>query len=143
MLRRIPNHGIGFGILKHIKDLYRGLNAEICFNYLGQFDSENRGMGAITASNVSTGSNSNSKNVSGNQITLNGSVDNDELVFTVSFACNNYTKKSIEEFADLYIDSIKEVIDVCLGQEEVVKTASDFGLDISQDALNEIFDLLG
>ena len=26
-------------------------------------------------------------------------------------------------------------------EEETVKTASDFGLDISQDALNEIFDL--
>jgi non-ribosomal peptide synthase protein (TIGR01720 family) len=44
-LRRVPQRGIGYGILRYLKtaspisaELDQGGQGEICFNYLGQFD---------------------------------------------------------------------------------------------------------
>jgi len=42
-IRTIPNHGIGYGILKYMSDAGKTMEtkrAEIRFNYLGQFDRE-------------------------------------------------------------------------------------------------------
>ncbi|MBR5773425.1 MAG: AMP-binding protein, partial [Clostridia bacterium] len=141
MLRKIPNHGIGYGILKYLKCRYDNIRSEVCFNYLGQFDTEANNMEGIEISPLSVGESIAAANAPHNRVTFNGSVKGGKLIFEIIYASNYYTRAQIEQLGSLYCDAIIRINNVCSGQEETVKTASDFGLDISQDALNEIFDL--
>lgn len=115
MLRRIPNHGIGYGILKYNKDKYRNVGSEICFNYLGHFDNEMKSNELLTASSISTGRSVAIRNKLNNGITFDGSVFNSRLVFDITYDGGRYTDEDINLLGTYYLSAISDVVKTCFG----------------------------
>ncbi|WP_027627413.1 condensation domain-containing protein [Ruminiclostridium cellobioparum] len=143
MLRRIPHHGVGYGVAKHLGQYeWANVEADLCFNYLGHLDHELGANGRIAASNLSCGSSIPRENISKQSITMNGSITGGKLRFDVAYNRGRYSRQSMEQFCQRYIESIKTIVQYCISQEKVVKTASDYGIfDVSQDVLKELNDM--
>ncbi len=148
-LRSLPNHGIGYGILRYLsrdRDLAESLcalpSAEISFNYLGQFDpvlpeswlrlSPNRGLDASPQGHRSHLLEINSF-VSGGQLQLN---------WTYSEALHQ--PSTIADLAQRYIEALRSLI----AQEATTRyTPADFSdfqwSQWSQTDLNDILTAIG
>jgi non-ribosomal peptide synthase protein (TIGR01720 family) len=144
-LRRIPNHGVGYGILKyltnpeHKQELTCKLQPEISFNYLGQFDHD-----------IATELFSLSPLAMGRQITTNydkvrkpldisGIVINGELIMSFDFDTNIYHPEMISALLENYQTALLDVIEYCVGKMTVELTPSDFEAnDLSVAELEKI-----
>ncbi|WP_164779829.1 condensation domain-containing protein, partial [Paenibacillus kobensis] len=128
MLRRIPNHGIGYGVAKYLgEDQWPDTEADLCFNYLGHMDHELGVAERITASNLSCGSSIADDNMPKQGITMDGSVSGGKLRFAIAYNKGRYSEESIEQFCQYYVQSINTIVQHCVSQKVVIKTASDFG----------------
>jgi amino acid adenylation domain-containing protein/non-ribosomal peptide synthase protein (TIGR01720 family) len=147
-LRRIPNNGIGCGLLRYLTDPRKTggasfeINPEITFNYMGQFHDESGGT-VFTASPMKTGNTVNPEMEVTQLITINGVVMGD--VLEISFTYNKYLFKRsrIGELVDCYKNSLSEIIRHCTGKEKEELTPSDVGDDeLSLVELEEIQDMI-
>lgn len=145
-IRAVPNHGLGYGVLRWLTpaDLKKGVELpdlpRICFNYLGVFDAD-FGSGPFIPADEAQGA------------TLGGEVEAD---FTLEFNCSviggvlsvylRYDRrlieaKSAEQLAGGMLAQLRKLIAHCCQVEDAVITPSDIsydGLDIDQlDALLE------
>ncbi|WP_281278968.1 condensation domain-containing protein, partial [Paenibacillus kobensis] len=128
MLRTIPNHGIGYGVAKYLGPYkWPDVEAGIGFNYLGHMDHELGAEGRIRASNLSCGSSIADDNMPKQGIAMNGSVSGGKLRFAIAYNKGRYSAQSIEQFCQNYVQSINTIVQHCVSQKEVIKTASDFG----------------
>ncbi|WP_240480125.1 non-ribosomal peptide synthetase, partial [Paenibacillus fonticola] len=128
MLRTIPNHGIGYGVAACLgQDKWPDVEAGLCFNYLGHMDHEFGAEGRITVSNLSCGSSIAEENMPKQGITMNGSVSGGKLRFAIAYNKGRYSGQSIAQFCQNYVQSIQMIVQHCVFQKEVIKTASDFG----------------
>ena len=143
-MMKIPNNGVGYGILKYIgeygKDARDFNNAsQIRFNYLGQFDKEVDN-DLFSISNIYTGEESATENFMTTGIDINCMVVNG--VFTVEFAFNKkqYKLETLESFKNSYMENLKAVIDHTIKEEKVHFTPSDFnGCPLNQRELDSLF----
>jgi surfactin family lipopeptide synthetase A len=143
MLRKVPNKGMGYGVLRYLSDaLPRREEAEIAFNYLGSIDTETGSQdGAFGMSAYSAGRSVALENLLKDTLSINGMVSGGLFNVEISYRKDRFTDEEAEQFAAGYREALQDVIHVCLNQEEVVKTSSDFGLDddtISQTLLEAI-----
>ena len=138
-LRKIPENGIGYGILRYLSSgkQISGINDDtgkpgIIFNYLGQMsdtvskDSEWKiGSRSIILSRNVTG-------VRTHSIEINSIITNNKLKMNFTFSRNIHKKETIETFAGFYRSALLSVIDHCKNPEAGGYTVSDFsesGLD--------------
>lgn len=143
-LKRVPNKGIGYGILKYLtedelkKDIEFRLKPEISFNYLGQVDKDIE-IDLFQMSQLSTGENVSEENKVNGQVVINGIVINEELNFTFTFNANEFEKKDINELANAYIRSLTVIIQHCMSKQEAEVTPTDLGdKELSIDELDYI-----
>ncbi|WP_242958468.1 condensation domain-containing protein, partial [Clostridium cavendishii] len=130
LLRRIPNKGISYGIIKYcsnseIKDKIKfNLNPEISFNYLGQFD-EDMNNDIFTSSPLSSGIavSLNSKNLY--LLDFLGILKDKKLILNIRYSDNQYNEQTITLLANNYKTNLINLINYCLSKEESEKTASD------------------
>ncbi|WP_026906946.1 non-ribosomal peptide synthetase [Paucisalibacillus globulus] len=125
-LRRIPNKGIGYGILKYLSkyELKEAMQPEVSFNYLGQFDQEISGEN-FTLSEIKGG-----ESISRNSIRLYpldfvGYVLNGEFNLTLNYSREEFHDESMEQLLQDYMDQIKLIISHCVSRENVEITVSD------------------
>lgn len=138
-LRKIPENGIGYGILRYLSPgkQFSGSNddtgkAGIIFNYLGQMSDT-----VSKDSEWKIGSRSVllSRNINGlrtHAIEINSIISNGRLKMNFIFSRNIHKKETIEKFADFYRSALLSVIDHCRNPEAGGYTVSDFsesGLD--------------
>ena len=128
-LRRIPNKGIGYGILKYLtlsrnKDLLRcNLKPEISFNYLGQFDIETD-HAVFSIADVSLG-------VSPDMdcsyaIDINGMVNKGRLTLTFAYHNGEYERETIAMIAASFQENVAQIINHCAKRDYTEPTPSDF-----------------
>lgn len=118
MLRRVPNHGLGYGLLFAPEDL----EADIYFNYLGEMK-QNRNEKTVS---YSTGlSIAKSNRLPGN-INLNGSVIDGKLYFAITYDKQLYSDEKMQALAAAYVEKLNEVIEYCASRKESEKTVTDF-----------------
>jgi non-ribosomal peptide synthase protein (TIGR01720 family) len=135
MLRKVPNHGMGYGLLKNE---FQEVSADICFNYLGEID-----MGNKDSVGYSSGISVAEENRLPGTININGSIIQGQLCFTVIYDRSKYENETIEKLAKLYKDSLNEIVVYCTKQDQTVKTVSDFGsLQLKSVELDEIVELV-
>jgi amino acid adenylation domain-containing protein/non-ribosomal peptide synthase protein (TIGR01720 family) len=147
MLRRIPNKGIGYGILKYLTPAEKraGLifthNPGISFNYLGQFGQEHKsGSGLFQGSGLSVGNTINPELEAAFAIDINGMIgQKGELVLGFSFNKYEYKKSTIEKLVDLYRSNLLKIIRHCTKKQEKELTPSD--LTYSDFSIEELEDL--
>lgn len=116
MLRSIPNHGLGYSIIKNSL-LYEAAEIEpdISFNYLGEIDRERKDNSVLEKSLLPDGVQIARENIFSN-IILNGVVDSGRFVMEIWYDKAKYTQNAIDGLLKCYERMLDEVVEHCTGQ---------------------------
>lgn len=142
VLHKIPNNGIGYGMLKeHTSALHNdSFVPQIEFNFLGQFqDSRNNSLYEIRHENVG-------RTVSPHEICprlfmINGIVDKDCLKIDILYNTAQFKEETVYRLSQAYQKSISTIRQHCLQQDGSVATPSDFDFSaIEMEDLDSIFE---
>jgi amino acid adenylation domain-containing protein/non-ribosomal peptide synthase protein (TIGR01720 family) len=143
-LRRIPNKGIGFGILKYLSP-YRSLLAPhehpaISFNYLGEFREEkNNGNELFTFSRLNTGNSSDPRMAYYYLLNINGLLINNALQFHFAYNPSHYNENTLMKLTALFKTALLEIIEHCMYINSPLQTPTDYGYsDLSLENLDTI-----
>ena len=130
-LRRIPQRGVGYGILRYLSGeaaLQSRPEPAMVFNYLGQFDSAVAGSKLLRFATESNGSWHNPKQKRRHALEINSLVMNDRMEFDFTYSPGLRDEKKIQEFADGFLNALREVIAHCQSPDAGGRTPSDFPL---------------
>ncbi|MCU0286117.1 MAG: amino acid adenylation domain-containing protein, partial [Acidobacteria bacterium] len=131
-LRRIPNKGTGYGILKYLTDskntheLEFTLKPQIRFNYLGQFDADVKQLSFFEPAKESTGSSQSPNNKRDYLIDVSGLTANGRLTMTISFNKTHFKPGTTAAFAENVAFALRHLIAFCSAKENSEPTPSDF-----------------
>jgi amino acid adenylation domain-containing protein/non-ribosomal peptide synthase protein (TIGR01720 family) len=144
-LRRIPNRGIGYGLLRYCSGDARiaaQLEAlpkpEITFNYLGQFGPALPAASPVTVAHESFGSLSSLDERRLSVIDINGGVSEGQLQFSWTYSVNIHRRSTIQNLASDFMASLRDLIAHCQSPDAGGYTPSDFSTArLSQDKLDK------
>ncbi|WP_144028932.1 non-ribosomal peptide synthetase, partial [Paenibacillus tyrfis] len=128
-LRQIPQKGIGYGLLKHLsvqgedRTLY-GIQPEISFNYLGQFD-QDFANSALQLSPYSVGTSLSGNRTQNYALDINGMISEGALQLTIGYSGKEYQRETMERLAGMVRQALQEVIGHCVEKEKPELTPSD------------------
>ncbi|WP_033679169.1 non-ribosomal peptide synthetase, partial [Bacillus gaemokensis] len=123
MLRNVPNHGIGYGLLME-ED--HGAKPDLYFNYLGELNSYTENESSRNITTFSTGLSIAEENRLPGTINFNGSIAQSKLCFVVTYDAKRYLEETINKLGVLYKEILIEIVEYCSNQKESTKTASDY-----------------
>ncbi|XLS27832.1 amino acid adenylation domain-containing protein [Flavobacteriaceae bacterium M23B6Z8] len=146
MLHRIPQKGIGYGILRYlspsleIKESLEKPFESIVFNYLGDFDnsvSDEEATADIDFANEDAGAEISILNQNNHLIAVNSMIVKGQLHLEWSYDSTRFRNDTISEVATCYIEMLQLIIQHCSEITEVIKTPGDYGISegISFDRL--------
>ncbi|MBW9155186.1 amino acid adenylation domain-containing protein [Clostridium tagluense] len=147
-LRKVPNKGIGYGVLKYISDgLDNSINPEISFNYLGSFDEDIKSE-LFTMSNISHGKSVSPYCKNLFVIDINGMVVGQQLNVSFNFNNKEYYEYTILNIASKFKENLSNIIDYCISKEEQEVSPSDYEnkhvtidqLENLEESLKDIFE---
>lgn len=154
-LRQIPNRGIGHGLLRHLCDereiveqLKALPEAEISFNYLGQFDQLHSSSAVFKLTNEPCGPEHSLKASRHHLLDITGMIIDGRLQLDWRYSANVHQRMTIETLAQGFIDALQTIISHCQSPTAGGYTPSDFPeANLSQqeldDLMNEIRELEG
>jgi len=145
-LRAIPDHGVGFGLLKHglaedyLKDVINSLpQPELIFNYLGQSDLALPMDSDWKISTRPTGAEQATDEQRSCLIEVNAIVSNGTLNMDWTYCPEIHKASTIEGLANGFSSALKELTTHCLDVNEGGFTPSDFPeANIEQDQLDAL-----
>ncbi|MDQ1349923.1 MAG: hypothetical protein QG657_224, partial [Acidobacteriota bacterium] len=145
-LRRIPRRGIGYGILKYLtaadkKGTFPStLEAEINFNYLGEF-----GFGMnndiFQVSELKTGYSLSPEMEKRTVLDISGLTVGGQLTLFISYNRRQYRRETIEGLAAVFRSKLSALIEYCAARE--VKTLTPSDLTYSEFTIDELDALVG
>ncbi len=149
-LRRIPNRGIGYGILRYLSqnaDRNKQLQAlpkpEVSFNYLGQFDQMRFQPVWQRFAQEKFGWSFSPKAKRSHLLDVVGQVVEGKLLLTMIYSQNIHRHSTIERLATEYNSTLKALIAHCTSPEAGGYTPTDFPLaDLDQQELDDLLDLI-
>jgi len=130
-LRRIPNKGIGYGILRFLTspekrdNLDFKLQPRMSFNYLGQFDADVQEK-SFSIARESAGSSQSPLTEREYELDVSGLIAGNRLGLSIAYGKNQFQKETIEKLAVVFKEKLLSLIDHCLTQKERVFSPSDF-----------------
>ena len=147
MLRRIPNKGIGYGLLKynHSGALPPSMkiSPEIAFNYLGQLDIDLK----LDDTNMQiVGFDLERSHQSQHPFALefNAIIWNRRMEILLGYHSKEFFRETISNLLGSYENNIGKIIEHCTKQQEIEYTPSDFGdLSLSLEELEIISEYIG
>jgi amino acid adenylation domain-containing protein/non-ribosomal peptide synthase protein (TIGR01720 family) len=149
-LRRVPNKGMGYGMLKyltaeeHKRDITFQSAPQVSFNYLGQFDADTEQMASFKMAGESGGRTMSLEEVGEYELDVSGILANHCLNMSVVFNPNQYRPETIDRLINHFESQLKTIISHCTRVERRQLTPSDFtykGLSIDAvDALTSQID---
>ncbi|MCU0286454.1 MAG: amino acid adenylation domain-containing protein, partial [Acidobacteria bacterium] len=148
ILRRIPNKGIGCGILKyltseeHKKEIEFKLRPQISFNYLGQFDADVKKLSFFEPAKESYGHSQGVNNKQEYLLDVIGMTVNNRLTMTISYNKTHFKRETMAGLNSNFQYELQCLIAFCAGREKRESTPSDFtykGLSI--EGFNRIMGL--
>lgn len=139
-LRKIPNKGIGFGVLKYLsKSLCDNNDRYVRFNYLGDFTNESD-YDYVRLLNEQIGSESSKENKLTCLLDINCFLVENKINVQLTYSKNNFIASTMEAFLDNLLNNIKMVINHCCNREKIEFTPSDFDVaDLSMEDLKNLF----
>ncbi|MBP5975680.1 amino acid adenylation domain-containing protein [Brasilonema sp. CT11] len=146
-LRVIPNKGIGYGLLRYLNvdaeisaQLEKIPQAEISFNYLGQFAQVVNTSSLMQVANEPMG---NSESLQGQRhclIDINAIIINEKLQIDWTYSSNIHQHETIENIAQEFVETLQDIIAHCLSPENAGYTPTDFPLiQLNQLEIDQIF----
>ncbi len=134
-LRAIPNRGIGYGLLRYLSEdasitsqLSSLPQAEVSFNYLGQFDWGRQENSLFKLATESIGSEHNKEGHRRHLLDINGIVVEGQLKLDWTYSNSFHQRATIEGLAHNYIQALRTIIAHCLSPEAFGYTPTDFPL---------------
>jgi non-ribosomal peptide synthase protein (TIGR01720 family) len=145
-LRRIPNKGIGYGILRYMGGdgtlgSFPG-DPEISFNYLGQVR-RRPPAGKTILSDLEVGDPINPEMATVHSLDITGVVVDDELTIAIRYLPGEYLTETIARFADRFQNSLRKIISHCCAKEKQESTLSDYvQSDMEEDEIEGLSNLI-
>lgn len=145
-LRRIPNQGIGFGVIKYLapESIREAFNAdrkpEICFNYLGQFDNDLQ-TDIFGISHLSPGLLISPELERDYALEFNGLISDGKLRFSIRYNQDEYREHTMRKLIENYQTQLLNLIHFCMGRDETELTPTDLGY--SKLSIEQLADLTG
>jgi amino acid adenylation domain-containing protein/non-ribosomal peptide synthase protein (TIGR01720 family) len=130
-LRRIPQRGVGYGILRYLSGdsaLKSRPEPAMLFNYMGQFDRAVAGSKLLRFAGESSGPWHSPKQKRRHVLEINSLVMNDRMEFEFTYSPALHDQRKIRQFADGFLNALKEVIAHCQLPNAGGRTPSDFPL---------------
>ncbi|UIN44643.1 bacitracin non-ribosomal peptide synthetase BacA [Bacillus licheniformis] len=130
-LRKIPNKGIGYGVLKYMTEELQKIQtqAPLSFNYFGEMNNDmNRKV--FSQSPFSPGESIGGKIVRHYAIEMNAISLNGELTIYTTFNQDQYQTSAIEQLNQSFKENLEKIVDHCVGKDGSDMTPSDYG-DVS------------
>ncbi len=128
--RAIPNHGIGYGLLRYLRKTEPVLNqpspAPIGFNYLGQFEQEQNQAAELGEPVSPLAPERDPENQRIHLLEISGNVTDNQLNLNFSFSQEQFNTTTIEQLASFYLEELQAIVQHCLSPEAGGYTASDF-----------------
>jgi non-ribosomal peptide synthase protein (TIGR01720 family) len=142
-IRKTPNSGIGYGILKYMSDAGKTMEtrrAEIRFNYLGQFDREVENP-LFSYCQQPTGSDAALENHMTAAIEINAMILNDVFTADINYNKDAFKESTMTSFAENYLKNLEEILTHIKSEDDVHFTPSDFDtVDLGEDDLAALFE---
>ncbi len=143
-LREIPQNGIGYGVLRYLREdeisaMLRELPpAEVLFNYLGQFDSVLSGSKLLRVADEASGLAQGEQERRRHALEIDLSVSHGQLRMTWSYSEHLHRRSTIEWLAAEYGDALRELIRHCQAPQSGGFTPADFpSAKLSQKELDK------
>jgi non-ribosomal peptide synthase protein (TIGR01720 family) len=141
-MRSIPNGGIGYGALRHIKNVFCDIKSpEIIFNFLGT-QTHSKSENAIKKTWL-TEKLRDPRSERDYKLEVNLAITDTILKGSFSFGRNVHNVQTITALIDTFKKQIQAICEYCSQVEKGRYTPSDFSdIDISQDDLDTLLDSL-
>ncbi|HET9714426.1 MAG TPA: amino acid adenylation domain-containing protein [Pyrinomonadaceae bacterium] len=114
-LRAVPNKGIGYGLLRYMSDdaeVFKSLpQAQVNFNYLGQFDQTVGQSSGFGPAPESTGPTRTAEGRRMHLLEINGGISDGELSLAWNYSQNLHHRSTIERIAQRYLESLRSIIE--------------------------------
>nr|WP_268893041.1 non-ribosomal peptide synthetase [Paenibacillus lutrae] len=140
-LRRLPNKGVGYGVLAYrAEESLRvpEIRPEISFNYLGQWDREMTN-DVFAMSAVTPMSPISSRLERAHQLDLTALIKDGRFLCSIHYNGLAYREPTMRQFIDSYKQHLLSVIGHCMSKPESEATLSDYDDDeLTTDALQDI-----
>nr|QEO73861.1 condensation domain-containing protein [uncultured bacterium] len=144
-MRRIPEQGLGYGLLRHqgaesVQQRMREMpQAEVLFNYSGQFDQTLRESGMFGMAREDRGPDRSGKNQRQHLLEISGGVVDGQLQLTWVYSQQVHKRETVERVAADFIAALRQLIEQCQWGEVIGFTPSDFPeAELSQQELDEL-----
>ena len=149
-LHRVPRRGIGYGLLRYLsentglRDALQALpQAEVAFNYLGQFDQSQSESSHWKRLAELTGPNLSPRGHRPNLLEIDGSVNEKRLELVWTYSENVHRRSTIETLAEQFTKALRELIAHCGLPDAGGYTPSDFSkARLSQKELDKLISRL-
>jgi amino acid adenylation domain-containing protein/non-ribosomal peptide synthase protein (TIGR01720 family) len=130
-LRRIPDKGMGYGVLKYLakEESLQGKSPwDIVFNYLGQLDTATRKQALVQAADEPIGPGRGSEQLLRESLSVDSRIQNGCLEISWSYNGLEFDGQSIEALAETYRKNLESLIEHCADRKQTEATPSDYGL---------------
>ncbi|MFP7694024.1 plipastatin non-ribosomal peptide synthetase PpsC, partial [Bacillus subtilis] len=129
-LGRIPNKGVGYGMLKYLthpenKSITFSKTPEISFNYLGQFNDIER-QDTFRPSSLGSGKDITHTWKREQMIEMSAMAADKKLHFNLSYPPARFHKNTMEQLINRIEHFLLDIMKHCAGQQKAEKTLSDF-----------------
>ncbi|MEO7330759.1 MAG: condensation domain-containing protein, partial [Minicystis sp.] len=148
-LRAVPNRGIGYGLLRYLREdgiaakLRSRPSPAVSFNYFGQFDQAMNEGAPFRAGKESTGLNKSPRATRPHLLEVNAGIAGGRLHVRWSHSRGRHRDETIEALAARFQDALRALITHCLSTEAKGNTPSDFKkVDLSQKELADMLTIL-
>jgi len=146
--RRIPNKGIGYGILRYLtppelkENTQFNLQPEISFNYLGQFNMDKQA-GPFEMSHYSPGQSMSPNRIKLHALDVSGIISMGQLHLSVGYNAHEFKEERIRDLMELYREKLEEIIEHCATHEGEELTPGDLSYaELESDELDELKSLV-
>jgi amino acid adenylation domain-containing protein/non-ribosomal peptide synthase protein (TIGR01720 family) len=151
-LRRIPNRGVGYGVLRYLSEdlqmrqrLGELAHAQVRFNYFGQFATNHAEAAPAKSCGVESGGPSCSP--AGRRyclLEINARVERGTLRVVWTFSENRHRRDTVQRLADDFLAALRELLNSARPGDKSNYSPSDFpNLNLNQDELDKLLGALG
>lgn len=139
-IRRIPDKGMSYGVLKYQDNMSMKLNACISYNYLGII-SNKQITSKFEISDIDFGLTQDKDMNRPYIFEFSGVIKKEELMITLQYNNEQYTYEQMNELLKQYRTNLLSIIQYCVNKKDSEYTLSDYSdFNLSEEDVEEFFD---
>jgi non-ribosomal peptide synthase protein (TIGR01720 family) len=138
-IRRTELLGLAYSMASHIDDSFAGFKGDICFNFLGQFDSDMADK-SFSIARESCGPQAALDSERPYLLDVSGMIADGQLEMSITFSNEQFRSQTISDLVGNYERHLIALIQFCAGIETRSVTPSDVSdVEMSIEDLDDLF----